>query len=238
MTIRPLSRIEEFERCVELQRETWGLAEIDLVPARMYLVQSLVGGLVLGAFEGERQIAFLNAMPGVRDGMPYWHSQILAVSNEYWNRGIGAKLKLAQREHALERGIRLVQWTYDPLESKNAYLNVEKLGAIVRRYHVNLYGVTTSRLQEGLESDRVIAEWWIDRPRIKPQGEVRRVFIPSDIQSLRKQSLKSVQDVQARVREEFLKNIQDDYFVAGFRRTGEFSEYLFMPGASRAHQTN
>ena len=235
VTIRPLTEIPEFEKCVELQRDIWGLADVDLVPPRMYLIQSFVGGLVLGAFDADRLVGFLNAMPGIGDGTPYWQSQILAVASDYRNAGIGTKLKLAQRDHARQRRIRLIQWTYDPLESRNAYFNIEKLGAIVRRYHVNLYGATPSRLQQGLESDRVVAQWWIDEPRIKAEGDIRRVFIPADIQSLKKQSLKSAQDVQVRVREQFLKNLQEDYFVAGFQRTDEWSEYLFIPGASRVH---
>jgi predicted GNAT superfamily acetyltransferase len=177
-------------------------------------------------------------MPGIRDGMAYWHSQMLAVATDHWNSGIGFNLKLAQRDHARQRGIRLIQWTYEPLQSRNAYFNIEKLGAIVRRYYVNLYGVPASRLQQGLDTDRMVAEWWIDEPRPKIEGDVRRVFIPADIQSLKKQSLESAKDVQLRVREQFLKNFQEDYFVAGFERKDEWSEYLLIPGASRVHQTD
>jgi predicted GNAT superfamily acetyltransferase len=235
MTIRPLNGISEFQKCVELQREAWGSADIDIMPTRYFITHAHIGGLVLGAFEGERLVAFVNATPAVREGMVYWRSHMLAVSREYWNSGIGAQLKLAQREHALQRGIHLIEWTFDPLESKNAHLNIRKLGAIVRRYYVNLYGVTTSALQQGLDSDRVIAEWWLDKPRFQLEGEVRRVLIPADIQSLKKQSLESARDVQQRVREQFLKNFAEDYFVAAFERKSEWSEYLFISGASRVH---
>src|SRR5262249_3011944 len=238
MTIRPIIELVELQKCVELQREAWGLADIEVIPVRMLVTQNRVGGLVLGAFENEQLVGFLNAMPGVRDGMPYWYSQMLAVRNPNRNRGIGSDLKLAQRDHARQRGIHLIEWTFDPLESKNAYLNVVKLGVIVRRYYVNLYGATASQMQQGLESDRVIAEWWIDRPRIRVEGDIRHLSIPHDIQAVKKESLKSAQAIQARVREEFLKNFQDDYFVAGFQRSDEWSEYLFIAGASRVHQTN
>jgi predicted GNAT superfamily acetyltransferase len=238
MTIRPLTEMSEYQRCVELQREAWGVADIDVIPVRMFVTQNRIGGLVLGSFDNDKMVAFLNAMPGIRDGMPYWYSQMLGVAKDYWNVGIGSQLKLAQRDHARLRGIRLIEWTYDPLESRNAHLNIHKLGAIVRRYYINVYGATTSQLQQGLESDRVIAEWWIDEPRVKLEGEIRRVFIPADIQSLKKQSLKSAQDVQQRVREQFLKNLADDFFVAGFERTDEWSAYLFVAGASRVYQTN
>jgi len=239
MTIRPLSEFSEFESCVELQREAWGAADIDLIPVRMLLTDNRIGGLVLGAFDNERMVGFLNAMPGIRDRMPYWYSHMLAIAKAYWNSGIGSQLKLAQRDAALQRGLRLIEWTFDPLESKNAFLNVAKLGVIIRRYYVNLYGATTSQLQQGLESDRVIAEWWIDQPRVHAEsGDVRRIYIPSDLQVLKKQSLKSAQDVQLRVRDQFLKNLQDDYFVAGFERKEEWSEYLFIPGASRVYQAD
>ncbi len=236
MTIRPLSEIAEFEKCVELQREAWGSADIDIMPTRYFITHNHIGGLVLGAFDSDRLIAFVNAAPALRDGMAYWRSHMLAVSRTHWNSGIGAQLKLAQREYALQRGIQLIEWTFDPLESKNAHLNIRKLGAIVRRYYVNLYGVTTSLLQQGLDSDRVIAEWWLDKPRLEVGGDIRRVFIPADIQTLKKQSLKSARDVQQRVREQFLRNFAEDYFVAGFERKDEWSEYLFIPGASRVYQ--
>lgn len=238
MTIRPVTSITDLQGCVELQREAWGVADIDVIPVRMLVTQNRIGGLVLGAFDKDRLVGFVNAMPGIRDGMPYWYSQMLGVAKDYWNTGLGSQLKIAQRDQARQRGLALIEWTYDPLESKNAHLNIVKLGVIIRRYYVNLYGATTSRLQQGLESDRVIAEWWIDRPRARLDGEVRRVFIPAEIQSLKMQSLKSAQDIQVRVREQFLKNFEDDFYVAGFERKEEWSAYLFVHGASRVHQAD
>jgi predicted GNAT superfamily acetyltransferase len=238
MTIRPVTDLHELEACVELQREAWRLADIEVIPVRMLITQNRVGGLVLGAFESDRLVGFLNAMPGIRDGMQYWYSQMLAVTQDYRNHGIGAELKLAQRDQARQRGIRLIEWTFDPLESKNAYLNIVKLGVIVRRYYVNLYGATSSEVQQGLESDRLVAEWWIDRPRVAIEGDLRRVEVPADVQALKKRNLKSAQDIQLRVREQFSKNFRDDYFVAGFERGDEWSCYLFIPGASRVSQTN
>ena len=238
MTIHPLTTLDEFQTCIDLQREAFGWADIDIMPRRFMVVLIKIGGLILGAYDGDRIAGFLSAMPGIREGIPYWHSHMLAVAKEYWNSGIGSKLKLAQRTAALERGIRLIEWTFDPLESKNAYLNIVKLGVIVRRYYSNTYGETTGALQRSLDSDRAIAEWWVDRPRFSVGPDVRRVVIPADLQSLKKQSLESARDIQQRVREQFLKNIQDDYFVAGFERGDEWSQYLFVPGASRVHQAD
>jgi predicted GNAT superfamily acetyltransferase len=143
-------------------------------------------------------------------------------------------LKLEQRASALERGITLIQWTFDPLQAKNAYLNIEKLGVIVRRYEVEVYGPPSLG-----QTDRLIAEWWLDKPRLHAGGgDVRRLYVPADVQDLIRQSLSSMRDLQLRVREQFLKNVSDDYFVAGFERTDEWSAYLFVPGASRVHQTD
>jgi len=238
MIIRALTNISEFQQCYELQRAVFGLAEGDLFPVRFYVVLNSIGGLVLGALDQERVVGFVNSMPGIHEGKPYWYSQVMAVARDQWNSGMASELKLAQREHALQRGLHRIEWTFDPLESKNAHLNIGKLGVIVRRYQVNYYGRIESQLHSGLDSDRLVAEWWIDQPRIIVAGDVRRVNIPADIQTLKKQSIKSAQDVQLRVREQFLKNFQDDYFVAGFERKDEWSEYLFLPGASRVHQTD
>lgn len=234
MIIRQLTTFKEFDRCVELQREAFGSSEQDLQPARMYKVQSMIGGLVLGAFEGDRIVGFANCMPGIRDGKPYWHSHMLAVATDRRDAGIGSKLKLEQRAAALERGIPLIQWTFDPLQAKNAYLNIEKLGVIVRRYEVELYDPSMH-----MQGDRLIAEWWLDKPRMQAQGsDIRRLYIPANVQDLIRQSPASFKDLQLRVREQFLKNFEEDYFVAGFERTDEWSAYLLIPGASRVYQAN
>src|SRR5262245_18189958 len=105
MTIRPITDLPELDECVRLQREAWGLADVEVIPTRMLVTQNRVVGLVLGAYRTERLIGFLNAMPGIREGKPYWYSQMLAVAKDHRNRGIGAALKLAQRDHARQRGI-------------------------------------------------------------------------------------------------------------------------------------
>src|SRR5439155_17410182 len=101
-----------------------------------------------------------------RAGHSYLHSHMLAVRQKYRNSGLGRKVKLFQREDALARGFELIEWTFDPLEIKNAYLNVERLGAIARRYTINQYGITSSPLQGGLPTDRLVAEWWLRSERV------------------------------------------------------------------------
>jgi predicted GNAT superfamily acetyltransferase len=241
MNIRELTSLAEFEACLDLQRDGFGWADIDLMPVRLFVVAHHIGGLILGAYDGDVLIGFLSAIPGVRLGVPYWHSHMLAVSGKFRDAGVGTHLKFAQREFALKRGIHLIEWTFDPLEAKNAYLNIEKLGVIIRRYYPNLYGVTTGTAQKGLESDRVVAEWWVTRPRPSletlwtPSNEVRRVTIPADIQTLKQTDREAAQAVQLKVREQFLANTQDDFFVVALERGAQSSDYVFLKGASRVH---
>ena len=229
MEIRELTRKKEFERCVEVQRTEWGWKDLDIVPVRSFVVVSNVGGITLGAFDRDRVVGFLNALPGIRGGRSYWYSRMLGIENAYRGRGIGTALKKSQREHALERGIHLIEWTFDPLESKNAHLNLEKLGVVVRRYYVDHYGFTTSHLQRSMDSDRLMAEWWLERPRVEVEGETRRVRIPADIQAVKDRDLDEAIRIQQRVREEFRQYFDEGYMVVGFERRSDESEYLLRP---------
>jgi predicted GNAT superfamily acetyltransferase len=169
-TIRPLTTLAEFQRCVEIQGAVWGYDDSDIVPRRMFLLARKIGGQVFGAFpttDREKLAGFAMALPAFRDGQVYLHSHMLAVLPEHRNAGLGRCLKLAQRDDALARGIERMEWTYDPLEIKNSYLNIAKLGAISRRYEANFYGPSSSLLQGGLPTDRLYAEWWLRSPRVE-----------------------------------------------------------------------
>src|SRR6266446_3036476 len=166
IVVRKICALKEYHACVELQREIWGEAELEIEPVTMFVVASITGGQVLGAFDGEKLVGYTLAVAGLRQGVVYLHSHQTAVRETHRNRGVGSMLKLFQREEALGRGIRLVEWTFDPLELKNAHFNLNRLGAICRRYIPNLYGVTTSPLHRGIETDRLVAEWWLDSPRV------------------------------------------------------------------------
>ena len=192
--IKPLTTLEQFERCVVLQLEVWGYSDGDLIPRRVFLVAQRIGGQVIGAFDGDTIIGFAMALPGYRDRRPYLHSHMLAVLHEYRNAGLGRRLKLAQREDALARGFDLMEWTYDPLEIKNAHLNIARLGAISRRYKADFYGPSSSPLQGGLPTDRLYAEWWLNSPRVvgilkgepQPMEVVERVTVPHAIYQWKK----------------------------------------------------
>ena len=137
------------------------------------MVAKRIGGQVIGAFDGDTQIGFAMSLPGYRDGKPYLHSHMLAVLPQYRNEGIGRRLKLAQRDDAIARGFDLMEWTLNPLEIRNAHLNIARLGAIVRRYEPNFYGPSSSPLQGGLPTDRLYAEWWLRSSRVASICAVR-----------------------------------------------------------------
>src|SRR5437660_12828731 len=164
--VRKCETLEEFHGCVELQRQIWGEADLEVEPVTMFVVAAHTGGQVLGAFANGRMVGYTLAIAGLREGVPYLHSHMTGVASDYPDRGVGRLLKLFQREEALGRGIRLVQWTFDPLELRNAHFNLNRLGAISRRYLANIYGVTTSPLHRGLETDRLLVEWHLDSPRV------------------------------------------------------------------------
>lgn len=155
-----------FEMCVDLQVAVWGYSGGDIVPRRMFVLAQRIGGQVIGAFDGGRLVGFAMALPGYRKGCAYLHSHMVAVVSEYRNQGLGRRLKMAQYDDAMARGFELMEWTFDPLEIKNAYLNIAKLGVICRRYEADFYGPSTSPLQGGLPTDRLYAEWWLRSPRV------------------------------------------------------------------------
>src|ERR1039457_4981523 len=142
LALRSCHTVGEFRQVVALEKEVWGFEDIELVPARLFVVGEKIGGHVLGAYEGPMLVAFAFGLPGVRDGRVYIHSHMLAVKEEYRNTGLGREMKLFQREVAMDEGYVRIEWTFDPLEIKNAYFNLEKLGAVARQYVVNQYGIT------------------------------------------------------------------------------------------------
>jgi predicted GNAT superfamily acetyltransferase len=209
--IAELSSEPELREAVALQKTVWGWEDADLLPFRMFVVGTKIGGQLLGAFDGDRIIGFCLAIPGLKpDGKAYLHSHMLGVLPEYRNAGVGRQLKMRQRDDALARGIDLIEWTFDPLEMKNAYFNVERLGAIVRRYVRNQYGISSSKLHGGLPTDRLVAEWWIRRPRVKPEI-VERISVPADIEEAR--------EMQAEIADHFERAFARGLAVIGVEGT-------------------
>jgi len=175
--IEALTEPAQFNQCVELQDLVWGYDLSAMMTQKVFLLASQIGGQVLGALDGDKLVGYAMSLPGVRNGHAYLHSHHLAVLPDYRNFGVGRGLKLAQREDAIARGIDLMEWTFDPLEIKNSYLNFAKLGAISRRYKRDFYGSSSSPLHGGLPTDRIFAEWWLnsDRERRVLAGETPHV---------------------------------------------------------------
>jgi predicted GNAT superfamily acetyltransferase len=229
IVIRRCADVEEFRMCLDLQKEVWAFSDIELVPLRLFVVADKVGGQVLGAFDGANMVAFALAIPGNRNGHLYLHSHMLAVRESYRDRGLGRAVKLYQRQDALVRGVELIEWTFDPLEIKNAYLNLEKLGAIARRYNINQYGITTSPLQGGLPTDRLVAEWWLKSNRVRavlesghhpPVKAEVTISIPAQIYEWKAnpETRTRALQVQSANREVFLKSFAQGMACLGYER--------------------
>ena len=252
--VRNCVGFDELSACVDLQIETWGYDATDVIPLKAFVVEQKIGGQVMGAFdlalpcagpEGgpKSMVGFVCSWPGMKTpGMMlgrekvseprvYLHSHMLAVKESYRNRGLGAQLKIAQRDEALARGIRHMEWTFDPLEIKNAFLNLHKLGARCRRYTENFYGFTTSKLQAGLPTDRLFAEWALDAPEVQariedPKAETlprridiaERIVVPAEIyewkQNSHERALEVLLENRVRFKESFAKGLS----VVGFER--------------------
>ncbi|MFC5865114.1 GNAT family N-acetyltransferase [Acidicapsa dinghuensis] len=258
IVIRECKGFDELQACVDLQIEVWGYNDGDVIPRRVFLVAKKIGGQVIGAFDvksaddpgdASSMIGFAFGLPGVKTGAesrtgkpePYLHSHMLAVREGYRNQSIGARLKLAQREDAIARGFERMEWTFDPVEIKNAFLNIHKLGAIVRHYEENFYGVSSSRLQGGLQTDRLVAEWWLLSPRVTAaiqgtqkgpkgfvfedlhQGLPPKIEVPAAIYAWKADDEQRhlAQKVQAENRLQFQKAFAAGLAVIGFSRDAE-----------------
>ncbi len=232
LVIRKCESLDDMRACVALQKEVWNFTDIELVPLRMFVVAQKIGGQVIGAFDGNEMVSFALAIPGARNGHAYLHSHMLAVRSAYRNAGLGRRMKFFQREDALKRGFELIEWTFDPLEIKNAYLNIEKLGAIARRYNVNQYGITSSPLQGGLPTDRLIAEWWLKSKRVDstiqnrthPPFEVKQtVAVPAQVYQWKAavESRSRAKQVQDCNRQHLLQAFSQGLAVLGYERDPE-----------------
>jgi predicted GNAT superfamily acetyltransferase len=247
--IRECHGHDELEACVRLQVDTWGYDPTDVIPRKAFLLMQKVGGQIIAAFDTDQpgtspqgepksMVGFVMSLPGVKPAAkigdppcPYLHSHMMAVLPAYRNRGLGAQLKLEQRRDALARGIGHLEWTFDPLEIKNAFLNIHKLGAIVCGYRVNFYGVSSSRLQGGLPTDRLLAEWRLESPHVNAilDGHPikyriqQRIHVPASIyqwkasNQLRDQALA----VQLENRHKFQQAFSQGLAVLGFSRDAE-----------------
>jgi predicted GNAT superfamily acetyltransferase len=215
--VRALHDRAEFAQAVELQRIIWGFEDVDLLPERLFVIAPKVGGQAFGAFDGLKMIGFCLAIPGIKSDSIYLHSHMLGVLKEYRDASVGRMLKLAQRDDALSRGIKLIEWTFDPLDT------------------------TSSALHAGLPTDRCVAEWHIASPRVdailagrQPERfeEIARIAVPSTIYELKANDVQQARGVQRRVSAAFLDNVARGLAVTHFERTPDSGSYIFSPPLS------
>jgi predicted GNAT superfamily acetyltransferase len=239
--IRHCHSLAEYDECVRLERSTWG--EDITVPAAIFVVAHHSGGQVLGAFDDGRIIGFTLALAGLRGAQRFLHSHMTAVLPAYQNRGVGRRLKLFQRQDALKRGIPLVEWTFDPLELKNAHFNLARLGAVARRYIPDCYGVTNSPLHAGLPTDRLVAEWWLDCERVRgiladnalpAKRKPERIPVPSNIAEIKMNDRATALRIQSAMRPQFEQWFSKGYVASGIEERGDSTDYLLEPAASIA----
>ena len=267
MTIRPFASRADYDACVRLQREVWGEHFVDVVPATILMVSQRVGGVSAGAFDGDgRLLGFVFGISGIRDGELVHWSDMLAVRPEARGAGLGKRLKQFQRDQLLERDIRRMLWTYDPLVARNANLNLNGLGAAPVEYVVDMYGDTRSALHAGLDTDRFIVEWrldeegpvrtapaaadagtapvvdpaWSARERPLPTTPCVRVAAPADIDALKAADPAYARAWQQIQRRAFAWYLANRYRVSGFehQQAPDDSHYLVTRAPASAGESS
>ena len=236
LQIRPLRSLEEFNLTLGLQKRVWGFDEADVVAPRLFSVFSRIGGSCLGVFRDGKLVGYSLAFPAFKPGgRRYWHSHMAAVHPSVQHQGIGHRLKLRQREDALAAGLDLIEWTFDPLQARNAYFNIEKLGTDVVGYLPNFYGVTSSELHGSLPTDRVVAAWRLNSRQVLERLEGRRpaavpgdsrIRIPARISEVSRSRASRIQD---RVRTQFQEAFARGLRVTHFERSRDSGIYHLAP---------
>ncbi len=179
LSFRDLIALDEFAAVVDLERRIWGPGYDEVVPVPILAVTVKRGGVLIGAFDGDRMVGFVYSMAGLKRGQPTQWSHMLGVAEEYRDAGLGVSLKRLQRDRALAMGLDLIEWTFDPMQTANAHLNFAKLGVVVEEYEENVYGESTSPLHKGNPTDRFVAEWWIRRPHVERRLASIGPFVPA-----------------------------------------------------------
>ena len=224
--VRPLLSHEDLDRAVALQRQVWEYNDLEIDSRTILTVAARFAGQVLGAFDQDRLIGFSLAFATLPPGR--LHSHRVGIHPDYQNLGVGRMLKLAQRAEALARDIDLIQWTFDPLQPRNAYFNLARLGGIAKAYIPNLYGITTSPLHGGLPTDRLLVEWRLQSDRVQRilageppvfSREAREIRLPEASQ-------RTDPAAQATLREQFLECFNKGYAVCGFRKESDSHVYI------------
>jgi len=239
--IRECETIEELTECVALQREVFVLPDIELSPVRHLVVTKHAGGFTLGAYKNDALIGFVLSVPAFLRGEKAFYSHMTAVKKDFQSYGIGAKLKCSQRDRSLAENVKIIKWTFQPVLARNAFFNLEKIGATMGHYEPNFYGtnyLTIGRPEEniGLDSDRLFAEWHLESEKVSAlsKGEsftetgeiVKEIEVPNDWNALVKTDPRKAIEVQARMKEEFQTAFADGLIARSFERSETNPKYL------------
>lgn len=236
--IRECTKFEELSDCVQLQRDVFGLPDIEISPVRHLIVTKNAGGFILGAFVENKLVGFVLSVPAFLYGEKAFYSHMTAVLADFQSYGIGTKLKWAQREKALQDGVKFIKWTYQPVLARNAFFNLEKLGALIRHYESNFYGTDYPSHDKtlGLDSDRLFAEWHLDSSKAnalsKGEGYTENspvkleIEIPNNWNELVKKDLSKAISEQNRIKSEFQKAFAEGLICRGFIRDENHPKYL------------
>ncbi len=239
--IRECETIEELQGCVDLQRTVFATPDLENSPVRHLIVTKYAGGFTLGAFDVGKMVGFVLSVPGFKGEKRFFYSHMTAVDRKYQNCGIGAKLKWAQRERSLKEGVNYIKWTFQPVQARNAFFNLERLGANVKIYQPNFYGTdySTSAEQDsvrGVDSDRLFADWHLDSEKVKrlASGEqfeetgesARKIEIPNDWNDLVVSDTAKAIAEQERIKHEFQMAFADGLIAKGFERSEVNPNYL------------
>lgn len=240
--IRECTTLDELTECVQLQRDVFALPETELSPVRHLIVTKNAGGFVLGAFDGERLAGFVLSVPAFLRGERAFYSHMTAVRHEYQSLGVGVRLKWAQRSRALADGVKYIKWTFEPTKARNAYFNLEKLGATVSEFQENFYGIDYGTAPEvagqkfGLASDRLFAEWHLESEKVvalaagkeytEPRAPTANIQIINDWLGLVAVDPEKAKAEQLRIREEFKTAFGFGMVCRGFYRDNERPAFL------------
>jgi predicted GNAT superfamily acetyltransferase len=243
VAIREVLTIDEYDACIRLQREVFGLPDLEISPRRHLIVSREAGGWTLAAFAEERIVGFVHHLAAVRGTEIFGYSHMMAVAADYQNLGVGANLKWAQRARAITEGRDFIKWTFEPMRGRNAHFNLNRLGVVIKNYAVNFYGtdystdpVEKSAGASGMDSDRLFASWDLRSPRVTafaarrefPLGEPEGVIeIPADFTTMLKSDPGTAKREQLRVRAEFLAMLSSGLVCRAFDRYSDLPRYLF-----------
>src|SRR6476646_854306 len=242
ITIRECTDLKELAKCVELQKAVFALPDIEISPVRHLVVTKSAGGFTLGAFIDDELVGFVLSVPAYLRGKRALYSHMTAVKAGHQSSGIGARLKWAQRERSLEEGVKYIKWTFEPMKAKNAYFNLQKLGAVAREYAEDFYGIDYDSVQEGgklgLATDRLFAEWELESPKVVALSEgeefseqaepTATIVVMDDWPSLVKEDPERARQEQMRIRSEFQAAFNNRLVARQFVRSSDKVRPMYL----------